>query len=315
MKKLEMKAIVLEQYGGPELLKYLNIPIPVSGPGQVLVRVHASSVNPGNVKRGAGRLRGIVPELEFPWVPGGDFSGVVEEVGGNVTSFRVGDAVFGSGGPGGAYAEYLTADANIIAPKPAVFTHREAASLGLVLQTAALSLDEAGLKAAQTVLILGAGGAVGNVTLQLARLRGARVLAVCRSRSVERLHSLGADEVINADTTAFETVAKNVDIVVDGLGGEFEQKAFSVLKPNGILVALTRPPSQEQAGRHRVRAFLVRTQPQPGYLAKLGKEIGDGKIKPFLGPTYPLSETAQAWKDYESGLIEGKIVISVVNEQ
>ncbi len=120
--------------------------------------------------------------------------------------------------------------------------------------------------------------------------------------------------MINTDTTAFEAVAKDVDIVVDGLGGEFEQKAFSVLRPNGVLVGLTRPPAQEEAAHNHVRAFLVRTSLSRGFLTKLSREMEKGKIKPFIGSTYRLSETAQAWKDYEAGTIEGKIVISVVTE-
>src|SRR5262245_42976488 len=140
-----MKAVTLAEYGGPELLEYTDIARPEPGPGQVLVRVRASSVNPGNVKRASGRLRGVVPELEFPWVPGADFSGVVTETGAGVTAFRPGDEVFSYGGPGGAYAEFIAVGADAVARKPASLSHEEAASLALVAQTAAQALDAAGL--------------------------------------------------------------------------------------------------------------------------------------------------------------------------
>ncbi len=310
-----MKAVVLEEYGGPELFKFMDIAKPTAEPGQILVRMHASSIDPGNVKRAAGVMRGIMPDLQFPWVPGAAISGVVEEVGQGVSAFRIGDAVYGYRASGGAYAEFLAVDADLVALKPASLTHQQAASLAVVAQTASLAVTAAELKAGQSILILGAGGAVGNVALQLAKERGARVLAMCRARSVDRLVSLGADEIINADTTPFESVAHDVDVVLDALGGEFEKRAFSVLKPNGVLVAIVQPPSQEDANHFGVRATLVRTQSQTANLLNLANRIDAGTILPFIGRTYSFNETAQAWKDHASKLIDGKIVINITNER
>ncbi len=309
-----MQAIILEGTGGPELFKLTDIPKPVPEPGQVLVRVHASSVDPGQVKRAAGLMPGA-PPMDFPWIPGAAISGVVEEVGEGVTAFRAGDAVFGYRASGGAYAEFIAVEAEAIALKPTSVDHSQAASLSVVAQTALLALEAAELKSGQSILILGAGGAVGNVAVQLAKELGARVLAVCRTRSIDRLRSLGADEIIDVETTPFESVANDVDVVLDALGGEFEKRAFSVLKPGGVLIGIVQPPSQEEAAKLQVRAILVRTDSQAARLARLSKAIDAGKITPFVGRTYPLSAAAQAWQDHGSKLSEGKIIINMLGKQ
>lgn len=307
-----MKAIVLTQYGGPDDLRYTDIVKPEPGPGQVLVRVIAASVTPSIVKRAAGLLRGIAPELEFPWVPGADFSGVVEPVGQGVPAFRAGDEVYAYGGPCAAFAEFIAVDAPLLAKKPGNISHEEAASLALVGQTAWQALDECGLEAGQTILVLGAGGAVGNVAVPLARKRGARVIAMARGKSATRLRSLGADETIDSDKVAFETVVANVDVVLDLLGGEFERRAFAVLRPHGTLISVTRPADPEEAKRRQVRAIFIRTQPEGDRLARLTIEVERGAIKPFLGRTYPLSQTAEAWKDLAARRVDGKIVIRTI---
>jgi NADPH:quinone reductase-like Zn-dependent oxidoreductase len=146
-----MKAVVLQDFGGPEKLKWKETPRPVPGPGQVLIRTAATSLNPVNLKRASGTMRQFFP-VEFPFIPGGDFSGVVEETGEDVTAFHIGDEVFGYSFAGGAYAEFLAADTNVMAPKPASLSHEETASLALVAQTALQALEEAGLRSGQTVL-------------------------------------------------------------------------------------------------------------------------------------------------------------------
>lgn len=307
-----MKAVILTQYGGPEFLEYTDIPKPSPGPGQILVRVYASTVSPSNLKRGSGILRGVVPELEFPWVPGADFSGVVESVGEGVTEFSAGDEVYSYGGPGGSYAEFIAVDTAAVALKPKTLTHQQAASLALVAQTAAQALDMAELKAGQTLLVTGAGGAVASVAIQLAKARGAHVVALSRPGSAERVRSLGADDVIDSDATPFKKVPKDVDVVLDALGGEFESKAYTVMKPNGILIALNLPPTPGLGERYGVRAVLMRTQNRTGTLAEISREVDAGKIKPFIiGRTYPLSQVPRAWRDYKSHTIEGKLVIDV----
>jgi NADPH:quinone reductase-like Zn-dependent oxidoreductase len=306
----KMKAVVLQDFGGPEQLTWKEMPQPVPGPGQVLIRVAATSLNPVELKRASGTMRQIFP-VEFPFIPGGDFSGVVEEIGEGATEFHIGDQVFGYSFRGGAYAEFLVVDANVIAPKPATLSHEETASLALVAQTASQALEEAVLQPGQTVLIHGAGGSVGNVAVQLAKKIGARVIAVCHSESIDRLRSYEADQVIDSATIPFESVAKDVDVVLDTLGGEFQQRSFSVLKPGGTLIATSQPPSQEDAERRHVRATMLLTKISASSLAALGKQIDEGTIEPFIGRTYPLSDAAQAWKDSRARHIEGKVVFHV----
>ncbi len=306
-----MKAIVLSEYGGPELFQLAELPKPVPQPGEITVQVHASAVDPGNMKRAAGVMRGLMPELEFPWVPGAAIAGVVDEVGPGVTAFRRGDAVYGYRATGGAYAEFVAVDANELAPKPASLDDAQAASIAVAGQTALLTMEAAKLQGGQTILILGAGGAVGDVALQLAKNRGARVVAVCRARSADRVRSSGADEVVDIDAVSFESVVGEIDVVLDTLGGEFEQRALSVLKPGGLLVAIVQPPSQAAAEARHVRAVLVRTQSQTATLAELGRRIDAGEILPFVGQTFMLNEAAQAWKNFSAKRATGKVVIRI----
>ncbi len=299
-----MKAVILKQCGGAEQLELRDIARPEPGPGQLRVRVVAATLNPGNVKRGAGALRGLVPELEFPWVPGADFSGVVDALGAGVE-------VFGYGGAGGAFAEFLVSEVDALAHKPRTLDHAGAASLAVVAQTAVQAFDLGGLQAGQRLLILGAGGAVGNAAVQLARHRGVRVIAVCRARSAARLVELGAGQVFDDAATPLETVVQGVDMVLDGLGGETARRALSVLKPGGVLVALNGPPAEDEAERLGVRALFLRTQNRGNGLARLAAEIDAVPVRPFLARSYALAETAQAWRDFEAGGIEGKLVIRV----
>ncbi|NIF72759.1 NADP-dependent oxidoreductase [Burkholderia sp. Ap-962] len=306
-----MKAVILKQYGGAEQLELRDIARPEPGPGQLRVRVVAATLNPGNVKRGAGALRGLVPELEFPWVPGADFSGVVDALGAGVEGFAPGDEVFGYGGAGGAFAEFLVSEVDALAHKPRTLDHAGAASLAVVAQTAVQAFELGELQAGQSLLILGAGGAVGNAALQLARHRGVRVIAVCRARSAARLVELGAEQVFDDAATPLETVVQGVDMVLDGLGGETARRALSVLEPGGVLVALNGPPAEDEAERLGVRALFLRTQNRGNGLARLAAEIDAVPVRPFLARSYALAETAQAWRDFEAGGIEGKLVIRV----
>lgn len=186
-----MKAIVMHDYGDADALNYEDVSTPLPGLGQVRVRVHASSINPGMVKRTSGALRGMVPDLDFPFIPGSDFSGVVDEPGPDVTSFSVGDEVYSFGGPGGSHAEFVVASVDILSPKPSKLTHVEAASLALGLQTAAHLFERASLTRGQSVAFLGAGGAVGHAAVQLAALRGVRFVASVTERSADQVRRLG----------------------------------------------------------------------------------------------------------------------------
>jgi NADPH:quinone reductase-like Zn-dependent oxidoreductase len=218
-KGAEMKAIQMKQYGGPEQLEMVETPRPEPEAKQVLVRIAATSFNPVDPKRTSGVMRQIFP-LQFPFTPGGDFSGVAEAVGREVSEFKAGDAAIGYSMAGGAYAEFIATDADNVARKPKSVGDAEAASLALVAQTALQMLDRAGVKQGQTVLIHGAGGAVGGVAVQVAHLRGAKVIGTASGPSQARVKEYGADEVIDYKTEKFEDRVKNVDAVLDTVGAK-----------------------------------------------------------------------------------------------
>ncbi len=304
-----MKAIQLSEYGNEQSLKEVQVADPAAGEGQVVVDIHAASINPLDLKLASGAMRQMMP-LTFPWVPGIDFSGVVKAAGPGVTSFGEGDEVFGCWMSGGAYAERIAIGQEQLELKPRSVGHVEAASLSLVAQTAMQAIESAGLKSGQTILILGAGGAVGSVAVQIAHRLGAHIIASAASDSADRLRSFGADEVLDYKTTPFENVAHEVDAVLDGVGGDAQQKAFAALKRGGLLVALTQPPSPEQADKYGVRALMLQTDSSAASLKTLAKRIDAGEIKPTVAKTYFLSEAAQAWKDLQTMHPQGKLVLA-----
>jgi 2-desacetyl-2-hydroxyethyl bacteriochlorophyllide A dehydrogenase len=305
-----MKAIQLNEYGSEELLKEVEVADPVPGAGHVVVRIHAASYNPIDAKLASGAMRQMMP-LTFPWIPGWDFSGVVEALGADVTEFAPGDEVFGIPASSGGYAEKIAVDAKKIARKPDSVGHVDAASLALVAQTATQALEAAALKSGQTVLVLGAGGAVGSIAVQLAHHTGARVIASAASESIDRLRGYGANDVLDYKKTPFETVARDVDVVVDGVGGETLQRAYAVLKQGGSLVTLTQPPSNEETEKRGVKAVMLNTQSSAESLKKLAAQIDAGEIKPLIGRTYPLAKAAQMWSDARTQHVEGKLVLTV----
>lgn len=307
-----MKVIQLDEYGNEELLKEVEVADPVAGAGQVVVRIHAASYNPIDAKQASGAMRQMMP-LTFPWIPGWDLSGVIESLGSGVTGFAVGDEVFGLATAAGGYAEKIAVDAKKIAHKPSSIGHVEAAALALVSQTAIQALEAAGLESGQTILILGAGGAVGSIAVQLAHLAGARVIVSAASKSADRLRGYGADQVLDYKKTPFETVVQDVDAVIDGVGGETLQRAYAVVKRGGNLVTLTQPPSPEEAEKHGIHAVMLQTQSSAESLKKLAACIDAGEIKPLVGRTYPLAKAAQMWSDARTQHIEGKLVLNVDN--
>jgi NADPH:quinone reductase-like Zn-dependent oxidoreductase len=307
----EMKAIRVHQYGGPEQLRYEDAPVPQPSEDQVLVRVQAASVNPIDYKLASGALRQVMP-LNFPWIPGGDFSGVVEAVGPAVTVVVRGEAVYGNSPGGGAYAEFVAASAGMVAPRPRTLGPVEAASVPLAAQTAWQGLfDHGHLRPGQTVLILGAAGGVGTFAVQLAHWKGARVLATGSAANADYLRSLGADQAIDYRATPFESVAKDVDLVLDLVGGEAQRRSFGVLKPGGSLISTVQPPSQEEAARHEVHAMMMRMQPSTRGLVQLAELLDAGTIRTVVTHTYPLAEAQDAWRQIMSGHTRGKIVLQV----
>ena len=305
-----MKAIQINQYGGEDLLKMVDVPQAKAGKDQVLVRIEATTFNPIDQKLTSGNMRQIFP-VPFPFIPGADFSGVVDSVGEGVKDFKRGDEVFGSPSAGGAYAEYIAIDADKVALKPKKLNHFESASLALVAQTALQMVDRANVQKGQTVLIQGASGAVGSIAVQEAHRRGATVIATAAASSFERLKEYGADRVIDYKTERFQDYARNVDAVLDAVGGDVQQRSFSVLKPGGVLVSIVQPPSEEEAAKHGVKASMFSTERTSANLRKIAQLADAGEIKPYVGKIYPLADVAKAWRDARSGQIEGKLVFQV----
>lgn len=308
-----MKAIRIHGYGGPEVLVSEEVPLPQPGAAEALIRVHAAGVNPLDWKVRAGYLKDWLNH-KFPLIPGWDVSGVVETVGAEVTEVRPGEAVFGmlDFSRDGAYAEYTVARARDLARKPDSLDHVYAASVPLAALTAWQALfDVAGLTDGQTVLIHGGAGGVGHFAVQFANWRKARVVATASGRNVGFVRELGAAEVIDYGTTRFDEVVRDVDVVLDTLGGDVQERSWKVLRKGGILVSTLGISSPDAGREFGVRAEGVGVRPDAGELARIAALIDARKVRPVIGVVVPLAEAAKAHELSQSGHARGKIVLKV----
>jgi len=303
-----MKAIQFHQYGGPEVLALVEIPQPRPGPDEVLIKVHAAAVNPIDWKLRAGHMKDIFP-LVLPSTPGWDVSGTVEETGADVTRFKRGDEVYALL-EGGGYAEYAAATETVVARKPRTSDHVQAAAVPVAGLTAWQALFEvAQLGAGQKVLIHAAAGGVGNFAVQFAKARGAYAIGTASSKNQAFLRELGVDEAIDYQKTRFEDVLRDVDVVLDTIGGDTQERSFKVLKKGGILVSLVQPPSQESAMKYGVRALFYGAHASSPDLAEIATLFDDGKVKPVIETVLPLVEARRAHELSESGHARGKIIL------
>jgi len=309
-----MKAIRFHQYGGLDVLQYEDVPRPEPQPGEVLIQVRAASINPFDLAVREGWLASMIP-LQLPAICGVDVAGRVIAMGLGVNDFSLGQDVYGFlSSYGGAYAQYATVASETLAPHPQTLDSVQAASVPLAATAAWQALFDVGaVKEGQTVLVHGGAGGVGTFAVQLAKLRGAHVLATTSGQNVEYVKQLGADQVIDYTTTLFETVAHSVDIVLDLIGGETQQRSWGVLKAGGILVSLLEPPSQEEAARYGVRAAFLGAQPTTGLLKELAHLLDTGQIKPHVGKAFPLEQARQAHELKRSGHTPGKIVLKIAD--
>src|SRR5258708_7746342 len=276
-----MKAIRIHQYGGPEVLAQVEMQRPTPGPDEVLIKVHAAAVNPIDWKLRAGHMQEVFP-LTFPATLGWDVSGTVEEAGDTVTQFKRGDEVYALV-QGGGYAEYVVAKATVVAKKPRTLDHVHAAAVPVAGLTALQALFEvAQLRAGQKVLIHAAAGGVGNFAVQLAKARGAYVIGTASSRNQTFLSDLGVDKAVDYQKTRFEDAVSDVDVVLDTVGGETQERSFKVLKKGGILVSLVQPPSQESATKYGVRALFYGGPASSSTLPQIPKLIHLPKHKPHV---------------------------------
>ena len=308
-----MKAVRIHQYGDRTALKFEDAPMPSINGDDVLVRTVAASVNPVDWKIRAGYLKEMI-HYSMPLTLGWDVSGVITELGDKVTDFKVGDSVYSRPdiNRDGTYAEYVAIRASEIALKPASITHSEAASLPLAGITAwEVLITVAQICEGQKVLIHAGSGGVGSLAIQLAKSRGAYVIATTSAKNSELVASLGADEVIDYTTQDFTEVVKDIDVVFDTLGGDIQTASWSVLKSGGILVSIVSPPSEEKAKELGVKSAFVFIQPSAYILEQLGQLVDQGKMRPIIGAEFTLEDIDKAHELSESGRAVGKIVLSV----
>jgi len=305
-----MRAIRFHDYGEPDVLTLDQVERPTPKDGEVLVKVHAAGVNPLDWKIRAGYLKQFMP-IQLPFIPGNDVAGTVEALGSGVTGFAPGQAVYGNV-MGGGYAEYVAVPADKLVSKPERLSFEEAAAVPVGALTARYALvDLADVQAGQTVLIHGGAGGVGLFAVQMARAMGAHVIATASAGNLDFVRSLGAETVIDYRATQFETVVRDVDMVLDTIGGEVEARSWQVLKKGGILVSIVGQPSEEQAATHGVRAAAVRTAFTGEQLRAINALIEDGKVKPEVGPMFPLAEAAKAQTLSQEGHGRGRIVLQI----
>lgn len=333
-----MKAIRIHAFGGPDVLRYEDAPKPVLQSGEVLVRVHAIGINPPDWYLRDG-YKALPPEwrpqVSFPIIPGTDISGTVEAVADDVENFSVGDDVYSmvrffSVGESKAYAEYVSVPASDLALKPAGIDHIHAAAAPMSLLTAWQFMIELGhdqpnpLQAhkhqpvplmGRTVLVNGAAGGVGHHAVQIAKLKGAHVIAVASGRHKSLLHDLGADDFIDYGKTPPEDVAHDIDLVVDALGGPTSGRFLQTIKRGGALfpvypLGFAHAAEAEQRG---ITVSATQVRSSGAQLAEVARLLDDGTIRTVIDSIYPLADARKAHERAAQGHIQGKIVLTVAS--
>lgn len=309
-----MRAIQVHSYGGPEQLKLEETLRPAPSAGEVLVRVHAAGVNPIDWRILQGLMKDSQP-VTFPFTPGIEMAGVVEEVGPGVTVDLIGQAVLGQIAKG-AYAEYVSVPVEVLAFKPKTLSFIEAAAFPVGATTAWRTLfDNGGLTSGQRVLIQGAAAGMGLFAVQLAKWKGAQVIATASTAAdLDFVRSLGADTVVDDTTTPVESVVQDMDLVLHGGGAATLSSSLAALRREGTLISNTGLPSPEQVQARGVRAMMSRGAASVP-LETLTRLVDEGHLKVPVGKTFPLSEVQQAHEYAQSGHARGRIVLRVVEEE
>ena len=308
-----MKAMVVHEFGGPEVMKYEDAPRPEPKDDEILVQVMAAAVNPVDsyVRQGMFAKRGMDNR---PAIIGYDISGVVEKTGTNAKKFKAGDKVYSylSVMRGGGYAEFAIAKESETALKPKNINFEEAAAVPLAATTAWQSLvDEAKLNAGQTVLVHGGSGGVGSFAIQIAKARGVKVIATASTAHQDLLKQLQVDQAIDYTTTKFEDMVKDVDVVLNCVRAEALARSYGVVKKGGIIVSITDEPDQTECAKHGIRGSRLGAHPDANVLEELTKLIEAGKMKPIVSQTLPLADASKAHQQIETHHTLGKIVLKV----
>jgi NADPH:quinone reductase-like Zn-dependent oxidoreductase len=305
-----MKAAFIEQYGGPEVIRYGDLPDPVAAPGEVVVDVVAASVNGADWKVRLGQYR----HARFPLVLGRDFSGVVSALGEGVDDLAVGEEVFGvlEAGQEGAYAEKLAVKAAIIARKPAALSHVNAAALALTGLTALSAVEDTlELRPGETILVQGGAGGVAGFAIQLAKHIGARVITTTSAPNRDYVRSLGADEVIDYNAQEFTRVVSGCDAVFDTVGGEVAQKSFVVLRPGGRAAFIASGPQAPKPDRRDVTALRPPVGRARVHMERVAALFAAGAVRPPEIKLYRLWQAADAHRLSEGRHFRGKLVFEV----
>src|SRR3954447_11533932 len=308
-----MKAAYLTGHGGVDKFVYGDLPDPVAGPGEVVVDVHAASVNAADYKvRLGGGAHSGASTLKFPYILGRDFSGLVSALGSGVTDYKIGDAVFGvmDAGIEGCYAEKIKIAATIIAKKPDNLGHAEAAAMALTSLTAIWALeDTAKLKQGETILIQGGAGGVAGFAIQLAKHIGADVITTASARNHDYVKSLGADRVIDYNAEDFTKTVSGCEVVFDTVGGEVQARSYAVLKPGGRLVWIAPAPAGFQPPRQDVEVLRPRVARDRAHLERMKELLAAGAVWPPTITRYKLAEAAEAHRVSEGRHLQGKLVL------
>jgi len=306
-----MKAAFIERHGGPDVLKFGDMPDPVAAAGEIVVDIVAASVNGADWKVREGKSGQL---SRFPYILGRDFSGVVSAAGAGVTDLRVGDEVFAvcDVGQEGAYAEKIAIKAPIVAKKPGQLSHVDAAALALAGLTAICTVEDTlRLKAGETILIQGGAGGVASFAIQLAKHLGARVITTASASNHDYLRKIGADEIIDYNAMDFTRVVKDCDAVFDTVGGDVAQRSFSVLKPGGRAAFIASGPQAPKPDRGDVVALRPNVGRDRPHLERIVALVAQGAVRPPEVTRYRLSEAVAAHRLSESRHFRGKLVFLV----
>jgi NADPH:quinone reductase-like Zn-dependent oxidoreductase len=288
-----MKAVRVLEYGGPLVLG--DVPKPTVARGEILVKVACTAVNHLDLVKASGAAKQVLP-IDLPWIPGHEFSGVVDLTGGDVAAWAQGDPVFGVCSMG-SFAEYVAVTPATVARRPSTLSDEEAASVPVASQTAWQGLFTHGrLEKGQAVLIHGGAGAVGAYAVQFAAQAGATVIATASGGDAAYLTSLGASRVIDYRGAQFEKIlGEKVDVVLDLVGGDTQKRSFEVLKKGGRLVSVG-PVASEVADSHGVSGVMMRVAPSGDGLSRIARLLEEGRIRPDVAAVYALQDAAQAWE-------------------
>ena len=309
-----MKAVVAHEYGAPEVLKIEQVQRPEPNEDEALVRVIASGVNPADPLTLNGKYAREFG-THLPLIPGYEIAGVVEKTGSNVTKLKVGDAVYGYPTFGGGWADYVTVKEGEVAAKPRSLNFVDAAAVPMGALTAWQALvDVAKLQPGQTVLIHGGSGGVGSFAIQIAKARGARVIATASTANQDLLKQLGADVAVDYTKTKFEDVARDVDAVLDPVGKETLARSYGVVKKGGIVMSLVERPDPVELKKRGIRGAGISVHPDAEDLTEIAQLIDAGKIKPTVTQVLPLSEAIAAQQQAATHHTRGKVVLRIADE-